>query len=259
MKKKIIALSLVFILALTGCSKATSKNSNTSSSETKKESVSDTARWFNAVYGVISTRNGADINLFGGYDATDKSNVKMMKEGLVESWEVSNRKSADEKLKWALTEGHNKELLAEYKDNDFKSLSRNELVSALSDKSYKEEDRVYFLGIYDAVDKYGDNAIRAWDLSRAMQLSAWYYIAGYYTYEEAMDSCLKIAQELQKTYSSWDDMMDSYFYGFQYWNGDDMSDPDSESYARKQTYEMLKKQKNSPYSLDWNMKLQKDW
>jgi hypothetical protein len=259
MKKRLIVLSLVFILALTGCSKVTSKNSSSKSTETKKESVSDTVMWFNAVYGVITTRNGADINVFGGYDAKVKSNVEMMKDGLVTSWEVSDRKSADETLTWILTEGHNKNLLSEYNDNDFKSLSRDELVSALSDESYKDEDRVYFLGIYDAVEKYGDNAIRAWDLSRAMQLSAWYYIAGYYTYEEAMDSCLKIAKELQKTYSSWDDMMDSYFYGFQYWNEDDMSDPDSESYARIQTYEMLKQQKNSPYSLDWNMELQKDW
>lgn len=183
-----------------------------------------------------------------------------MKKGLKDSWDVTDRASADETLKW-LTEdgGHNSKLLAAYHDNKLDEYSREELMNALSDESYTDLDKSYYLGIYDSAQKYGDNAIKAWDLSRAMQLCAWYYLAGYYTYGEAMDSSLEIASELQKTYTSRDDMMQSYFYGFQYWNDDDMTDETSESYARIQIYQNLKENKDGPYTLDWNYTLQKDW
>ena len=74
-----------------------------------------------------------------------------------------------------------------------------------------------------------------------------------------MDQSLEIAQLLQKTYTSWDEMIESYMYGFQYWNEDDISDTSSDSYERKQMYEQLKTKEGSPYQLDWNITLTKEW
>lgn len=264
MKKRIVATCLILVLAFTGCSKVKLSNSISDNSkvidENKKEkTLSDTVRWFNATFSIITSKNGADLSLYGGYEKDNASNQSMMRDGLKDAWDVTDRKSADETLTWLLDEGHNKELLEEYKKNSLSSMSRNELKTSLSDSSYTDIDRAYFLGMYDAVDTYGKKAILAWDLCRGMQLSAWYYIAGYYTYDEAMESSLKIAKRLQKSYKSWDDMMQSYFYGFQYWNQDDMTDSDSESYQRKDIYQTLKTQKDGPFLVDWNLELQKDW
>ncbi|WOO38129.1 DUF1266 domain-containing protein [Anaerocolumna sp. AGMB13020] len=263
MKRSLTALLLLFALLLTGCSNGTGTDSKTEAPAEvtiTKETLSDTLRWFNAAYAIITTRNGGDINLIGGYGTKNLLEVQMIKSGLKESWEVTDKTTADDTLNWLLEEGgHNAELLEEYKENSLSEYTREELIEVLSVSSYTDNDRAYYLGLYDAVANYSDNAILAWDLSRAMQLSAWYYLAGYYTYEEAMDKSLAIAKSLQKAYGSWDEMADSYLYGYQYWSGDDMSDETSESFARYQIYQELVKQTDSPYSIDWNYELQKDW
>ena len=149
--------------------------------------------------------------------------------------------------------------MEEYEYNGLSEYTRDELTHVLKDESFTDLDRTYYLGIYDSVAAYGENAILAWDLSRALQLVSWYYIAGFYTYEEAMDVSLEIATELQTAYTSWDDMITSYLYGFQYWNEDDMSDPTSESYNRANIYKKLKEQEEGPYTIDWNHPLTKEW
>ena len=263
MKKSLTVVFLLIAFLLTGCSNSTGTDSKAETPvdvTVNEDTLSDTLRWFNAAYAIITTRNGGDLNLIGGYGTKNLLNVQMIKSGLKESWEVTDRATAEDTINWLLEEGgHNALLLEEYKENSLSEYTREELIEALSDSSYTDNDRAYYLGLYDAVANYGDNAILAWDLSRAMQLSAWYYLAGYYTYEEAMDKSLAIAKKLQEAYGSWDEMTDSYLFGFQYWNGDDMSDETSESYARYQIYQDLVEQTDSPYSVDWNYELQKEW
>lgn len=85
------------------------------------------------------------------------------------------------------------------------------------------------------------------------------YIGEYYTYEEAMDKSLEIASEIQKTFTSWDDFVKSYFYGYLYWSGEDKEDTGSQASTRWKVYEELKAEENSIYNLDWNLKFVKDW
>ena len=103
------------------------------------------------------------------------------------------------------------------------------------------------------------DAIAAWDLCRVNQLYADYYFCGYMTYEEAMDASLENSLALQKMYTSWEDMMDSYMLGYQFWQGDLALTDDSPTLERYSYYEMLQKMEDGPYSLDWNMKLEKSW
>lgn len=221
--------------------------------------ISDTLRWFNGTYALITERNGGSLEIVGGYPQGESSQV-MIAGALESSWDVTDKATADETLNWLLTEGHNTEVLDFYKEIGMEGLTEEELKEALdASEDFTAEEKIYLQVVYKAVSQYGDNAVKAWDLSRAMQLAAWYYLAGYYTYEEAMDTSLNIAQQLQGLYSSWDDMMQSYLYGFQYWNEDDIEDSTSESYSRKQTYEELKTEENSPFQLDWNMTFEKDW
>ena len=138
-------------------------------------------------------------------------------------------------------------------------LTREELEEILDYGEFTAEDRAYYQVVYEAYNQFGENAIAGWDLSRAMQMCAWYYLAGYYTYEEAMDASLEIATRLQSTFGSWDEMMQSYLYGFQYWAEDDMENPDSDSYERREIYNTLKEMPNGPFSVDWNLTFQKDW
>ena len=101
--------------------------------------------------------------------------------------------------------------------------------------------------------------IAAWDLCRVNQLYADYYICGYMTYEEAMDASLENSLTLQKMYSSWDDLVTSYLAGYQFWRSDPMLTDDSPTKERYQCYLDLLKMEDGPYTLDWNLELQKSW
>ena len=220
--------------------------------------LSDTLRWFNATYAVITTKNKANVNLVGGLEEGDAAKLQMQN-GLEQSWGVTDHASAQENLQWLLTEGHNAELLQDYTEMEMGDLTREELEEILDYGEFTAEDRAYYQVVYEAYSQFGENAIAGWDLSRAMQMCAWYYLAGYYTYEEAMDASLEIATRLQSTFGSWDEMMQSYLYGFQYWAEDDMENPDSDSYERREIYKTLKELPNGPFSVDWSLTFQKDW
>lgn len=244
----ILAMALALLILLPGCNTTGGKESPVSS---------DTLRWFNATYAVLTTKNGGDLNLIGGVEANALSKVQVI-DLLEQSWDVVDRASADETLQWLLEEGHNAQLLANFREFEMDDLTRDDLLEILS-YGISEEDAPFFLVIYDAHAQFGDSAIVGWDLSRAMNLCAWYYLAGYYTYEEAMDASLEVATRLQSTFSSWDEMVQSYLYGFQYWNEDDIQNPDSDSYERKEIFETLKADAHNPYSVDWNLTFEKDW
>ena len=85
-----------------------------------------------------------------------------------------------------------------------------------------------------------------------MYLLSAYYHAGYYTEQEALDKSLEVAQTIQSMYESWDDFMDSYLWGYDYW-------AEEESTERREIYNKLKAQSDSPFRFDFKMNLEKTW
>ena len=239
--KKIFTI-LILLIGITGCG--------------KEKQSSDTIRWINGTYAMLTTVHRGDIEKVGGYDKTP-DNTKAIQKLLVDWWGINNRKDADKTLNWLLQEGHRNEFLAAYHEYKLETFDRTAFEKVIS--GLPKNDKVYFILLFDSYEKYGENAIAAWDLCRAVQLLGFYYIAGYYTYEESLDKSLEIAKEIQATYPSWEDMCKSYLYGYQYWNDDDINDNESASYKRAQVYEKVKNMKNSPYNLKWNTELKKEW
>ena len=87
---------------------------------------------------------------------------------------------------------------------------------------------------------------------QSMSNLGFYYIAGYYTIEETLDKSLETAKTIQTKISSWDEFVESYLAGDASWSGTDASD-------RRYIYEQLKTSAFNPFSLDWNMPLEKSW
>ncbi len=81
---------------------------------------------------------------------------------------------------------------------------------------------------------------------------SFYYLAGYYTEEEALDKSLEIAQTLQPLFTSWDDLIASYMRGYEYWAEESSAD-------RQAVYEDLKTRSDNPYTVDYNTTLEKTW
>ena len=60
------------------------------------------------------------------------------------------------------------------------------------------------------------------------------------------------AQIMQPLFTSWDELMDSYLCGYEYWS-------EESSEERRAVYEDLKGREDSPYKIDYNLVLEKTW
>lgn len=221
--------------------------------------ITDTVRWFNASYAVLTEVNGWDYNRFAGLAANEESKV-MEQESLKEWWGVTDRASADENLDWILTEGHRTSFADEMdylKQGGFFEMDDAGRTAFLEENFNITSEQVtfyaqYYPSVYEAYEKNGANAVAAWDYCRAMNLLSFYYLAGYYTEAETLDKSLEIAQTMQPLFSSWDEMIESYMCGYEYWAEESSSE-------RRAIYEDLKGRTDNPYAVDYNLTLEKTW
>ncbi len=223
--------------------------------ESSAAGSTDTIQWFNNTCAVLTAANNWDYTIFGGVAAGDNS--KTMVQGLLsEWWEVTDRESADETMDWILNEGHRIDFA-----DDMESLaeagiaetSEEERVNAiLANFDVSEEEAQDYADWFAFYEQNGPDAVAGWDYSRAMSLLGYYYIAGYYTEEEALDRSLEAAKVIQGTFDSWDSFMESYFTGYEYWAGENSDE-------RREIYEEIKAQADSPFSLEWGLTLEKTW
>lgn len=220
-----------------------------------KEKQSDTERWINASYAILTELNNQDYTLYGGMKINEL-NKQIQIASLEEWWGVTDRQTADETLEWALTEGHRadfKELMEYLDELGMSELGEEDWLPFIIYCFEVDDDEAqYLVDMYTMYDEYGEHAIDAWDYCRALNLASFYYVAGYYTREEALDKSLEIAKEFQAMYSSWDELVDSYLRGYEYW-AEESSD------ERRAVYEEIKGRDNNPYAVDYNTTLEKTW
>lgn len=222
----------------------------------KKSTTPDTIRWVNASYAILTDLNGNDYTKFGGMPITELNKQRSLAT-LELQWAVNDRESADSTLKWVLEEGHRTEFAA-----SGKYLAEEIEMDVLGEEDYlpyilyisdlNEEEAQQIVNLYVMYKDYGEHAIDAWDYCRALSLLGFYYVAGYYTEEEALDKSLEIAKEFQPMYSSWDELVDSYLRGYEYW-AEESSD------ERRAVYEDLKTREDNPFAVDYNVTLEKSW
>lgn len=253
-RRRIFAFCMILVLSMTGVSGCGAKGKADEILESVE--LTDTIRWFNASYAILTATNEWDYNLFGGL-ANTETNQKTVKRLLNERWGVTDWDSADRRLEWLRKEGNR---------SDFARIVRSLERDGMSDVPDEEreafllerydigdEKRAHFyVDWYKMYEEYGIDAITGWDYCRAMSFLGYYYIAGYYSQEEALDMSLDIAETMQPLFNSWDELMDSYLRGYEYWSEESSSD-------RKELYEKLKTYDDNPYQVDFHIKLEKTW
>jgi len=182
--------------------------------------------------------------------------MELEQDALDDWWGVTDRASADETLDWILTEGHRADFadnMGYLQENGIQDVAAEARADFVMDYFYVDEDEAQAMAdAYAYYEQYGPNAIDGWDYCRAMNLLSFYYLAGYYNEQEALDKSLEIAQTMQPLFASWDDLMDSYLRGYEYW-AEESSD------ERRTVYEDLKTRDDNPYAVDYNMTLEKTW
>lgn len=217
--------------------------------------LTDTIRWFNASYAVLTDLNGWDYNRFAGLAANDDV-MAMEQKSLEEWWSVTDRATADSTLDWILTEGHRAtfaEDMTYLEEAGIRDIAPQERSAFLLDQFEMTEDEAQnYAEMFGFYEQYGPDAIAGWDYCRAMNLMSFYYLAGYYTEQEALDTSLEIARTMQPLFESWDDLMSSYMRGYEYWAEESADE-------RRALYEDLKTRQDNPYSVDFKMQLEKTW
>lgn len=270
--RTVTVLAIVTLL-ISGCASAQTSDTNAAQEPTqgastdsngdakdnvKKDTNSDTVRFINATYALITTSNDMDTSIYGGLKRSFLNNMSM-EVALKDSWNITDTASAESTIEWLMTEGHNKEfmdLLNEYQG------SREEVMKfrqELKAKGSLTSDEAQLLELYDMLEEvHADNpeqGILAWDLCRATQIASWSYVAGFLSYERSMEISIEASTRLQEQFTSWDQLVHNYLLGYQYWSGESPEDTQSELVYRKQIYTRLKADPDGPYQVSWNTAL----
>lgn len=232
------------------------------------EELPETILWFNATYAPLTYSNGWNWRLLGGLEPTEE-NRELSRRLLVNSWSVRDRESALETTKNLLQDGHRRKCLDYTKEMEewgILELEGEEFVEQILEKNLGSEVGRYAVAYLMHQEQIEPEYIAAWDLCRVNQLYADYYFCGYMTYEEAMDASLANSLNLQELYGSWEEMVEAYLWGYQFWQGEPIGNVsgyefeyDSPTQERRHYYEMLRELEDGPYTLDWNMELKKSW
>lgn len=217
--------------------------------------VTDTVRWFNASNSVLIDANQWDYRVYGGLEA-DEASMEVARQVLDNSWGVTDKETADETLLWLMEEGHRTEFTEEMELLESEGLGEVDeqaRVSFLMENFELDEEWAQnYARWYGRYEENPEDAVSGWDYNRALSQLANFYLAGYYTLEEALDASLEVAKAIQGSFASWDDYMESYFTGYEYW-------AEEESTQRRGIYKGLQEAADNPFAVDFKTELEKSW
>lgn len=94
-----------------------------------------------------------------------------------------------------------------------------------------------------------------WDLCRATQLLGMMYLVGMLTRDELDQEFSRAGRVIQRSFTSWDGLVESYLEGFKAWVARTGRDAEGNMAFRRGIYERLKRQGFSPYSIPWDTDL----
>lgn len=99
----------------------------------------------------------------------------------------------------------------------------------------------------------GDIQTGAWDLCRACQILGMGYVGGYIERQEMVAESMKVSRIMQRYYHSWQELYDSYLYGFKKWRLKGGGDCTKEVAERETICKRLLALPDGPCSLPWNL------
>ena len=75
-----------------------------------------------------------------------------------------------------------------------------------------------------------------WDMGRCAYITQCCYLAGYINMKEMLDLCVDSGTKAQAFFQNWEEMMESYLLGGQFWKHEDQSNPNSMTAERWKLY-----------------------
>lgn len=125
--------------------------------------------------------------------------------------------------------------------------------------SYQELlDTVEYMSTGPGFQNCVNQAGRAWELCRSMQLLGCAYLVEWCGREEMVCRSCAVGKLIQSTFHSWDELCQSFLDGFAAWRlsgGMPREAAQAAVQKRADIYWLLKRRKDSPYSLPWLLEL----
>lgn len=269
-RKRILSVVLAVTMGmsmLTGCG----ASENSQSAETvelkgeyqaspfvQAEINSDTVEWICAAYAVYTQYNHKTLGVIGGLSDQEKeSSQDRIKLTLSEGWGINGRDDVTEVINKLLTKGHRETYLKTVKKLEKKGLLELSTEEAMTNFSEDDEEFARYQDAHEMYTQYGEHGMDGWDYSRALQVLGDCYLADYINLEECLDLSLPIAKKLQSAFTSWEELADSYIYGYAFWQNETADDVETK--FRIQAYAELVEMENSPYSVAYDTKLENTW
>ena len=118
-------------------------------------------------------------------------------------------------------------------------------------------DTVEYMSVGPGFHNCINQAGRAWELCRSMQLLGCAYLVEWCDREEMVRRSCQVGEIIQRTFQSWDELCQSFLDGFAAWRLSGSADEfDMASVQqRADIYWAIKGRKDSPYNLPWGMEL----
>lgn len=220
--------------------------------------LSPTLQWMNTAGSILLANNNGNFRYMAGVyfpgSENDQRSVEGIKTTLWEYWGIQGHESAMDEMTHLVRSGMRVQYGSEMRKLEvlYHGCSEEELIAAAQKENPKADEDSFLPKMLMAYRRYGENALLGWDMGRAAYITQWCYFVGYISMEEMLDIVVDAGKIAQEYFQNWEEMMESYLLGGQYWMREDASDPKSMTAERWKIYEALwkgeKPYKNIPYT-----------
>lgn len=245
---RVIVLLLACLLAVPLF--ATEPVQETSAPAYKPDVEPGTSRaWALLTCSVLWERNHFTHDQLAGFTIDAKTKAEAIRV-LKDDWYIETYDDLMKQLDWVRREGHRKEW--EKWTKELGKLSAQELENRLK-RLESEDDRTATRIFWTAAPRVAKlkSGLLGWDLSRYVSACRWAYGAGLITEPVMWELIEPVAKQIQKAYSSWEEL------GLAYCAGRELFRPGKNA-DTEAAFETLKTGEKSPWKTTaWNLKLVK--
>ncbi len=207
--------------------------------------------WALAAAGVLAEVNRHRHDMLAGSEPTPEQ-FDLAKQSLSRWWGIECREDLFRSLKWIEEGGHRQhfEEMGSYLPTIARTEEQyNKMIAQIDDPELKNAWNVVLRNWH----YLGKKSLLGWDYSRYIYLCRRGYLLGFISEEEAWKLIMPIAQLLQQTFDSWEQLGENYLIGREFW-----------SYARTkengwyflQAFEKLLADSTSPWvTIPWDLEL----
>ena len=214
--------------------------------------LSPTLQWMNTAGSILRATNKGNFRYIAGLfypgNENKQDRVSSIKKMLWKYWQIQGHESAMETMKRLLHTGMRVWYGQEMSrlETIYSTYCEEELINVAKKQNPNADEDSFLPKMILAYRRYGENALLGWDMGRVAYVMQCCYFAGYVSMEEVLDIGVEAGKKAQAYFNNWEEMMESYLLGGQYWQREDAGDPNSMTAKRWKLYEALWKGKK-PY------------